>query len=299
MDCYRCLIQWGINTGGAVRTSTLPIPFTNVFLAVASTSSEWCCPGCSATNTTVTTRAYQSNRPDVAQPNDVNWIIIGCSPQWGKILGDTVNLKIINFPVSFNECFGGLALFNGDPVAAAEYATITDITNTNFKIYMYANNAGTGYANANIFYLFLGAQQQWGNSWSGYTGVFNWYFPISPSQVYAACLTKHTKNISSSHNWEPARVEEWNNSYARIHPDGDLGYSVIAICKAQQQWGKISNNRADFPIAFTNFCSAATLFIRGSGTGTWYGDNANVTLTGLSCITPDYVLNGNFIVIGV
>lgn len=92
----------------------------------------------------------------------------GCSlqdgKQWGKILGDTVNLKIINFPVSFNECFGGLALFNGDPVAAAEYATITDITNTNFKIYMYANNAGTGYANANIFYLFLGAQQQWGTS---------------------------------------------------------------------------------------------------------------------------------------
>ena len=84
MDCYRCLIQWGINTGGAVRTSTLPIPFTNVFLAVASTSSEWCCPGCSATNTTVTTRAYQSNRPDVAQPNDVNWIIIGCQPQWGN-----------------------------------------------------------------------------------------------------------------------------------------------------------------------------------------------------------------------
>ena len=82
---------------------------------------------------------------------------IGLILQWGKILGDTVNLKIINFPVSFNECFGGLALFNGDPVAAAEYATITDITNTNFKIYMYANNAGTGYANANIFYLFLGA----------------------------------------------------------------------------------------------------------------------------------------------
>ena len=65
------------------------------------------------------------------------------------------------------------------------------------------------------------------------------------------------------------------------------------------QWGFISNNKAVFPIAFTAFCSAATLFIRGSGTGTWYGDNANVTLTGLSCITPDYVLNGNFIVIGV
>ena len=95
--------QWGINTGGAVRTSTLPIPFTNVFLAVASTSSEWCCPGCSATNTTVTTRAYQSNRPDVAQPNDVNWIIIGCQPQWGY----TKHRTTIFFPIAYKlECFG-------------------------------------------------------------------------------------------------------------------------------------------------------------------------------------------------
>lgn len=142
--------QWGINIGGAVQTSTLPITFTNVFLAVASTSTEWCCPGCSATNTTVTTRAYQSNRPDVAQPNDVNWIVIGCQPQWG-------------------------------------------------------------------------------NSWSGYTGVFDWYFPINTSQVCAVCLTKHTQKVSSNHNWEPARIEQWSNSFVRIRPDGDLGYSVIVI----------------------------------------------------------------------
>ena len=88
--------QWGINTGGAVQTSTLPIIFTNVFLAVASTSTEWCCPGCSATNTTVTTRAYQSNRPDVAQPNDVNWIVIGCQPQWGYSSSRTAT-----FPIPF------------------------------------------------------------------------------------------------------------------------------------------------------------------------------------------------------
>lgn len=93
--------QWGINTGGAVRTSTLPIPFTNVFLAVASTSSEWCCPGCSATNTTVTTRAYQSNRPDVAQPNDVNWIIIGCQPQWGNSASLSGYVAVCIFPISF------------------------------------------------------------------------------------------------------------------------------------------------------------------------------------------------------
>ena len=107
--------QWGINIGGAVQTSTLPITFTNVFLAVASTSTEWCCPGCSATNTTVTTRAYQSNRPDVAQPNDVNWIVIGCQPQWGiNNAGNNGNEGESGwyaFPINFNSaCF---ALFCG------------------------------------------------------------------------------------------------------------------------------------------------------------------------------------------
>ena len=117
----------------------------------------------------------------------VSCVGIGCQLQWGKILGDTVNLKIINFPVSFNECFGGLALFNGDPVAAAEYATITDITNTNFKIYMYANNAGTGYANANIFYLFLGAQPQWGFE---ETETKTIAFPISFESIKYVFLSK-------------------------------------------------------------------------------------------------------------
>lgn len=218
------------------------------------------------------------------------------SKQWGKILGDTVNLKIINFPVSFNECFGGLALFNGDPVAAAEYATITDITNTNFKIYMYANNAGTGYANANIFYLFLGAQQQWGINTGG--AVRTSTLPIPFTNVFLAVA-------STSSEWccpgcSATNTTVTTRAYQSNRPDvaqpNDVNWIIIGC---QPQWGKISNNRADFPIAFTNFCSAATLFIRGSGTGTWYGDNANVTLTGLSCITPDYVLNGNFIVIGV
>lgn len=111
--------------------------------------------------------------------------------QWGKILGDTVNLKIITFPVPFNESFGGVALFNGDPVAAAEYATITDVSNTNFKIYMYANNAGTGYANANIFYLFLGAQQQWGYC-SSRTATFPIPFPTAALFVVAIPKTTST-----------------------------------------------------------------------------------------------------------
>ena len=43
---------------------------------------------------------------------------------------------------------------------------------------MYANNAGTGYTNANIFYLFLGAQQQWGKS-TGQTTTFPISFTVS------------------------------------------------------------------------------------------------------------------------
>lgn len=123
-----CQPQWGINTGGAVRTSTLPIPFTNVFLAVASTSSEWCCPGCSATNTTVTTRAYQSNRPDVAQPNDVNWIIIGCQPQWGT---NRTN-GIYSFPIPFTEA---LCCFGGGEAGSGYYDNASAYSNTQVRVY--------------------------------------------------------------------------------------------------------------------------------------------------------------------
>ena len=132
-----------------------------------------------------------------------------CLIQWGKILGDTVNLKIINFPVSFNECFGGLALFNGDPVAAAEYATITDITNTNFKIYMYANNAGTGYANANIFYLFLGAQPQWGYYTAAVGAI---YTDVTTPVSFSRCFLAASIDIllAASTTWPGTTQTVWN-----------------------------------------------------------------------------------------
>lgn len=164
----------------------------------------------------------------------------GCSlqdgKQWGKILGDTVNLKIINFPVSFNECFGGLALFNGDPVAAAEYATITDITNTNFKIYMYANNAGTGYANANIFYLFLGAQQQWGAS--GYAVTF----PIAFNVVYNVLSIPQTTASTSNAYWGRFYITALTKNGFNVSDTGAGSNRWIAIGSAQQQWGNGSSS---------------------------------------------------------
>lgn len=137
-----------------------------------------------------------------------------------------------------------------------------------------------------------GLNKQWGNLWAGYTEVLNWYFPLTTSQVYAVCLTKHTKNISSGHNWEPARIEEWNNSYARIHPDGDLGYSVIAICKAQQQWGFTVFDPVDYKnVNFTlplsvngTFCAFSTGYDPKGSTFLWHSmshfNNVNVGVTG-------------------
>lgn len=166
--------QWGINTGGAVRTSTLPIPFTNVFLAVASTSSEWCCPGCSATNTTVTTRAYQSNRPDVAQPNDVNWIIIGCQPQWGYQTVHGTNPVTYDLPIPFEEAPFTVAISTGN---SGNHASCGGFTKTTIVL-----RAGTtaGVWDTVGFFI-IGCQLQWGFSvtLSFESQLYYQHYPIS------------------------------------------------------------------------------------------------------------------------
>ena len=199
---------------------------------------------------------YQSNRPDIAQAGPVQWLAIGIQPQWGKILGDTVNLKIINFPVSFNECFGGLALFNGDPVAAAEYATITDITNTNFKIYMYANNAGTGYANANIFYLFLGAQPQWGYQTVHGTNPVTYDLPIpfEEAPFTVAISTGNSGNHASCGGFTKTTIVLRAGTTAGVWDT--VGFFIIGC---QLQWGFIARNANTtftFPIMFTTLYAA-------------------------------------------
>ena len=183
--------QWGFTNNTGRPYITFPFKFSNVFTAISCI----CHNGSpSEANTVYNVSISGMNIGASGGGSGKYWCAFGVAQQqWGKILGDTVNLKIINFPVSFNECFGGLALFNGDPVAAAEYATITDITNTNFKIYMYANNAGTGYANANIFYLFLGAQQQWRNN----PGL--WAIPFT--EFVAGGITMTRTGSQSSGTW--------------------------------------------------------------------------------------------------
>lgn len=147
-----------------------------------------------------------------------------------------------------------------------------------------------------VQWLAIGIQPQWGYQTVHGTNPVTYDLPIpfEEAPFTVAISTGNSGNHASCGGFTKTTIVLRAGTTAGVWDT--VGFFIIGC---QLQWGKISNNRADFPIAFTNFCSAATLFIRGSGTGTWYGENANVTLTGLSCITPDYVLNGNFIVIGV
>lgn len=251
-----------MNTIGSrtTRTEAYPLPYSEFCLPIVSGKGYIGVLnygfGIGVTNFGLTSVTIANNSEDSSYRwTGYTYIVVGAQPQWGKILGDTVNLKIINFPVSFNECFGGLALFNGDPVAAAEYATITDITNTNFKIYMYANNAGTGYTNANIFYLFLGAQQQWGFTVfdPAYYKNVNFTLPLSVNGTFCAFSTGYDAK-GSTFLWHS--MSHFNNVNVGVtgfvfdsrYTFTGLGY--LAVCW-QKQWGT-SVSPIIFSISFSN-----------------------------------------------
>lgn len=117
---------------------------------------------------------------------------------------------------------------------------------------MYANNAGTGYANANIFYLFLGAQPQWGTntigsrttrteayplpysefclpivSGKGYVGGLNYGFGVGVTNFGLTSVTIANNSEDSSYRW--------------------TGYTYIVV-GAQPQWGYYveSQNPTDY-----------------------------------------------------
>lgn len=271
--------QWGYQTvhGTNPVTYDLPIPFEEAPFTVAiSTGNSGNHASCGGfTKTTIVLRAGTT----AGVWDTVGFFIIGCQLQWGKILGDTVNLKIINFPVSFNECFGGLALFNGDPVAAAEYATITDITNTNFKIYMYANNAGTGYANANIFYLFLGAQPQWGINTGG--AVRTSTLPIPFTNVFLAVA-------STSSEWccpgcSATNTTVTTRAYQSNRPDvaqpNDVNWIIIGC---QPQWGYSTGGSGAWALKFNGVYTAVVVGAPGFPAREFCGFTFDYTLTGWS-----------------
>lgn len=213
-------------------------------------------------------------------PMDLQDLSVGLlqvpNKQWGYQTVHGTNPVTYDLPIPFEEAPFTVAISTGN---SGNHASCGGFTKTTIVL-----RAGTtaGVWDTVGFFI-IGCQLQWGNLWAGYTEVLNWYFPLTTSQVYAVCLTKHTKNISSGHNWEPARIEEWNNSYARIHPDGDLGYSVIAICKAQQQWGIVHAEQGYIIVTLPLAYSSNKYVVIGqdldytSNDTDGYGENVGVT----------------------
>lgn len=161
---------------------------------------------------------------------------------------------------------------------------------------MYANNAGTGYTNANIFYLFLGAQQQWGMntigsrttrteayplpysefclpivSGKGYIGVLNYGFGIGVTNFGLTSVTIANNSEDSSYRW--------------------TGYTYIVV-GAQPQWGftvfdpaYYKNVNFTLPLSVNGtFCAFSTGYDAKGSTFLWHSmshfNNVNVGVTG-------------------
>lgn len=120
---------------------------------------------------------------------------------------------------------------------------------------MYANNAGTGYANANIFYLFLGAQQQWGFTLfepATYKNV-NFTLPLAVNGTFCAFSTGYDVK-GSTFLWHS--MSHFNNINVGVtgfvfdsrYTFTGLGY--LAICW-QKQWGYgNSESTQTFPVKY-------------------------------------------------
>ena len=152
---------------------------------------------------------------------------------------------------------------------------------------MYANNAGTGYANANIFYLFLGAQPQWG--FTNNTGRPYITFPFKFSNVFTAisCIC---------HNGSPSEANTvYNVSISGMNigaSGGGSGKYWCAFGVAQQQWGFTVFDPVDYKnVNFTlplsvngTFCAFSTGYDPKGSTFLWHSmshfNNVNVGVTG-------------------
>ena len=149
--------------------------------------------------------------------------------------------------------------------------------------------------NRHQLHLFLWVSKQWGYQTVHGTNPVTYDLPIpfEEAPFTVAISTGNSGNHASCGGFTKTTIVLRAGTTAGVWDT--VGFFIIGC---QLQWGIISNNKAIFPLVFNVFVSSALLLSRGSGTGTWYGDSSNTTLTGISCVTPDYVLSGTYIAIG-
>ena len=151
---------------------------------------------------------------------------------------------------------------------------------------MYANNAGTGYANANIFYLFLGAQPQWGFTVFDpvdYKNV-NFTLPLSVNGTFCAFSTGYDPK-GSTFLWHS--MSHFNNVNVGVtgfvfdsrYTFTGLGY--LAVCW-QKQWGYSTGGSGAWALKFNGVYTAVVVGAPGFPAREFCGFTFDYTLTGWS-----------------
>ena len=213
------------------------------------------------------------------------WLAIGkAQPQWGYSTS-TGEYVTHTFPIKFTVIpivvAGALTSNTSGNTGSQSNPCYRSITVSNFVFCMYDN--ARGYAGST--YIAIGYQLQWGKG-----KTFSIPFPAQCLHVVATYASTKSADDNSD-----ITVTATSTTGYITHKTYETFFLALGH---QPQWGIISNNKAIFPLVFNLFVSSALLLNRGPGTGTWYGDSSNTTLTGISCVTPDYVLNGTYIAIG-
>lgn len=154
---------------------------------------------------------------------------------------------------------------------------------------MYANNAGTGYANANIFYLFLGAQPQWGYQTVHGTNPVTYDLPIpfEEAPFTVAISTGNSGNHASCGGFTKTTIVLRAGTTAGVWDT--VGFFIVGC---QLQWGFTVFDPVDYKnVNFTlplsvngTFCAFSTGYDPKGSTFLWHSmshfNNVNVGVTG-------------------
>lgn len=147
---------------------------------------------------------------------------------------------------------------------------------------MYANNAGTGYANANIFYLFLGAQPQWGYYVESQnpTDYRYWSIPFTSHYITMATKTYYEPKEEAVPWLVGIDMQKFICGYG-ANFIGSSYVSCVGI-GCQLQWGYYTAavgaiyTDVTTPVSFSRCFLAASIDILLAASTTWPGTTQTV-----------------------
>ena len=145
MDCYRCLIQWGLGN----PSINFPIAFPKECFIAAITRAAG-----NYEHSIVITTKNKTNLSWICKGYDnsagntyANWLALGCQLQWGYS-----NSTGVTFPIAFRECYA---------VVSNAHSNTTGNTDHYHLLSWTATGAAFGYWNMSFYgtlYIALGVE---------------------------------------------------------------------------------------------------------------------------------------------